>query len=251
MEFNPTGLKKCAHYAFPPNLYHFCGPDKQADLLGYLKESVTDKGLVEIINHFETLYPYLVLIATENNIKDPFDPRVVEAYWLGNSLLKKVKLRSLSRHFEEVQQIKKKLPKKAINQLFNKIDTGFPHHTYHVLNIFRRTGHIPIPQTLTTMDSCRISWGMVIKNYELRIMNGKENYNLLIKTRPIKLTKEKLMLGKPVVRQIKNIGKKIDTGDWVTVHWGYVCEKVTGQQIKVLNYYTRKAIAVYNQRLLL
>ncbi len=39
--------------------------------------------------------PYLQLIARSNDIADPFDARVVEAYWIGNELLDGVEVRQL------------------------------------------------------------------------------------------------------------------------------------------------------------
>ena len=91
MTFDPQGLVTCARYSFAPNSLHYCGPEKQSDMRAYVSDSVTDQGLYDILNRFDTLYNYLQLIGTENDIRDPFDPRVVEAYWVGNSLLHKTK----------------------------------------------------------------------------------------------------------------------------------------------------------------
>ena len=46
---------------------------------------------------FEGAWPYLQLIAAANRIDDPLDPRVVDAYWVGNGLLDKVGAASRSR----------------------------------------------------------------------------------------------------------------------------------------------------------
>ena len=56
---------------------------------------VVDGGLTPLLRRFTGALPYLQLIARANAIADPFDARVVEAYWLGNELLDGVEVRQL------------------------------------------------------------------------------------------------------------------------------------------------------------
>ena len=81
---NHLGVLTCAHYAFPPNSLHYCGPHQSTTIKEYLQAQIAEPRLSTLLSQFETLYPYLQCIAEANNIKDPFDIRVVEAYWLGN-----------------------------------------------------------------------------------------------------------------------------------------------------------------------
>jgi len=81
-----------ARYAFMPNKLGYCGSDDNRTLFDYCAARHTDPGLVFLLQKFEAAYPYLKLIAGSNNIADPFDARVVEAYWLGNELLDRVDL---------------------------------------------------------------------------------------------------------------------------------------------------------------
>ena len=199
---NINGLLYCAQYAFPPNALGYCGPAKSSDLLGYRKEQIADKGLNEILEHFETLYPYLSLIAYENNIMDPFDPRVVEAYWLGNSLLHTVSQKKIYKHFADTLFFKKKLKQQDFKWLIGKISQGsLPSHAFHVLNIFTRTGHKIIDHTLETMDNCRIGWGRAnrIMNYELGMENEFE-----VETQPLILKNGSLILGKSILKKIQS-----------------------------------------------
>src|SRR3990167_9652656 len=195
-----SGLLTCAAYAFPPNELKYCGPfDKTNDLLGYKEEQVDDKGLKNILTGFHTLYPYLSLIAYENNIRDPLDPRVVEAYWIGNELLKKISGKKLYEHFSGALNLRKKISKNDFSYLVGKIDDGaIPHHTFHVLNVFTRTGHQNVEHTLETMNACRIGWGRVIKNPKSEILNPK----IIIETQPLVLKNGKLALGKPILKKI-------------------------------------------------
>ena len=84
-----------ARYAFMPNRLSYCGGADNRALFNYCVAGQTDPGLVPILQKFQAAYPYLKLIATSNHIPDPFDARVVEAYWVGNELLDGVDLSRL------------------------------------------------------------------------------------------------------------------------------------------------------------
>lgn len=84
------GIIRCSRYAFGPNRLHYCGPDANREILSYIGEGKGDAGLISLLKEFATMYPYLDFISRVNKIFDPFVEQVVEAYWLGNSLLAKV-----------------------------------------------------------------------------------------------------------------------------------------------------------------
>lgn len=243
------GALTCAAYAFPPNELKYCGPlDKTNDLLGYQKEKIEDKGLINILSGFHTLYPYLSLIAYENNIRDPLDLRVVEAYWIGNDLLKKIAGKKLYEHFSEALNLRKKISNKDFSYLVGKIDDGaIPHHTFHVLNVFTRTGHQNIVHTLETMDACRIGWGRVIQN----------SSKILVETQPLILKNGKLALGKPIIKKINMplILKSdppaggLNQKSIISFHWNTYCDILTDRQIRNLQYYTEKSIQLANKTL--
>lgn len=237
------GLMTCARYALPPNLLHYCGPEKQNDLKAYSREVIADRGLEEIITEFKTLFPYLKLIASENKLKDPFDRRVVEAYWLGNRLLDNVSLQSFYYHLLDDQKLSKKIPRKRLQLLLGKIAPGaLANHAFHVLNVFTRTGHVFAEHTLATMDACRIGWG--------RVMKESDDGTLLVKAKSLIWEKEKLTLG-PESHKIIETGElptpKI--GKWVAFHWGKLCEVLRKEQVANLSFYTLKALNLANQQL--
>lgn len=232
-----TGLLTCSRYAYPPNALHFCGPELQDDLVGYQQQHYPDSCALEIIRQFQTLYPYLRLIAGENNIRDPFDERVVEAYWIGNALLNNISMNNLYRHFTETLTIQRNIPRKDFAVLTGKFEKGaFPHHTFHVLNIFTRTGHHASPHTLETMDACRIGWGKI--THILRTLS--------VETQPLILNNGKLSLGTPVAKYIHLPEgfpvEQLKTGRFVSFHWGQACDILSTQQVASLAYYTNKAL---------
>jgi len=108
------GVLACARYSFAPNYYKYCGPDANRSIAAYLQEGVSDPGLSVYLSEFAVLYPYLKLIAHENGLTNPFDPRVVEAYWVGNNLLEHIGMKSFSQHLLYEQHLKKRLPNRML-----------------------------------------------------------------------------------------------------------------------------------------
>lgn len=230
----------CARYAFKPNQLQYCGPDKNKELLDYIQGAVADGGLGEIIKKFETLYPYLKLIADSNRISDPFSKKVSEAYWIGNELLKNVKPTKLYQHLMDSLELGKKLPTKEISAVRGKIPTGAnAHHSFHVLNIWKRTGHIENPHTIHTMDECRISWGQV------QVLQ-KKTAGVLYE--PIIYKNHKLALGELTAKDIKlDLAAPIKIGDWISFHWSSYCGRLSPVQLKNLIYWTSLNLKLANQ----
>lgn len=239
-----AGMLRAARYGFMPNRLSLCGRERNRELLEYAQAGIADPGLQENLEDFETLYPHLKFIARSNRVKDPFDIRVVSAYWLGNDFLDNVSPNAFYRHFEDALQLKKKMSIRQRNLLYDKLPKGaFPHHAFHVLNVFRRTGHVAQPHTLETMNKCIISWGKVIK--------VGEDY-LTVQNRPLNFEADNLVWGRmqnqEVQRSIdsKTFVKDLQIGDLVTFHWGFLCEKVSEYEVAYLNKYTSKAIELAN-----
>ncbi len=248
------GLLLCARYSVAPNFFGYCGPDQNLNLVDHLKENVADKEVDIILSQFETLFSYLKLISKENDILDPFNPKVVEAYWVGNSLLNKVSNSDYVSLLSEKMTLTKKIGERTYNKIKMKVldNKFYPHHSFHVFNIFKRTGNLVVNHTLETMDSCRIGWGRVEKysNDKFQISNQSK---IIVNTKPLKLIDKKLLLGKPVIKELKvdykgkSFIKNLKSGDLVSFHWGFVCDVLSAQQVKNLEFYTQKAIDFYNQ----
>ena len=234
-----SGLLRCTRYAFGPNRLGYCGPDANEEILSYIKNNASDNGLKSLIEKFNTLRPYLELIAKSNGIKDIFDDRVVQAYWIGNELLDNVEKRSLYNNLVEDHKIKKRINIKSFRILEDKMKYGpVPHHSFHVFNIWRRTGHLDEEHTLLSMDNCRISWGYVKK---------AEGSILEVETEPLLMNSDKLYLGEPVLRKVESRwGMKVEVGDIITMHWGVPCEVITKVQLDSLKKETVKCISISN-----
>ena len=168
------GALLAARYAFMPNKLRYCGGDSNSELFEYAAANQSDAGLQAMLEEFETMFPYLRLIAEANHIADPFNYKVVEAYWIGNELLENISMQNFYRYLVDEQKLKKKFKPAVLEKVFGKIPFGAkPHHSWHVLSIPKRTGHYPVEHTLETMDQCRIGWGK-IKNVKNQITNSKQ-----------------------------------------------------------------------------
>ena len=238
-----AGTLRFVRYGFMPNHLRYCGGDDNRALLDYGTAGVTDGGLRDLLGRFTGALPYLQLIARANRIADPFDARVVEAYWLGNELLEGVEVRQL--YDAILERFGKQLQGRTRDLVLGKAPAGaHPHHSFHVLDVHSRVGDLPA--TVETLESCRVSWGRV---------RSVERGELVVDRQPLRLADGKLTLDAPrrerVVRQIDGRGfaDNAIVGDWVSLHWGWVCEVLTGRQRANLERYTRHHLAIANQTL--
>lgn len=238
-----SGLLRFARYAFMPNRLGYCGGEDNRALYDYAVASTVDRGLAELLGRFSGAMPYLRLIARTTGIGDPFDPRVVEAYWIGNDLLVQVEARQLYDHLAE--RFAKQLSGRARELVLGKAPAGArPHHSFHVLDVYTRTGDAA--HTLATMDNCRVSWGQVVR------IDGA---SMLVERQPLELQAGNLGLGaarqERVARQLDGRGfaDAAAPGDWVSLHWGWVCERITDLEQRQLERFTRHHLQVASSTL--
>lgn len=235
-------------YAFPPNYHGSCGPPDSQSLFEYGARAVIDAGLRDLARQFAGAWPYLELIAHASGIADPLDRRVVEAYWVGNRLLDRVGPRRLGYSMEERfrRRVGRQFPGVA-----DAVDAGgMPHHSYHVFCIYPWVGLLGddrrYEQALLVLDRCRIRWGQV---REVR------PDQLIVESRPLRFEHGRISLGRPrtetVERTLNGVGlvAEFAVGDWVSMHWEWVCDRLSTGQLAALRHYTRLHLDVVNDRL--
>jgi hypothetical protein len=240
-----AGALRFGRYAFPPNRLGYCGPADHAALLEYVSSGRPDRGLVELDRRFEGASPYLALIALANRIPDPFDERVVDAYWIGNPLLARVGAGPF--HDSMRSRFGRRMDRRSFDWLAAKLPLGaVPHHDFHVFDIYTRAGLMndpAAPVLLETMDACRVSWGAVL---------AVEPDHLLIARAPLVLTGGRLALGEPrperVARQVVGRGFVDDArpGDHVSVHWSWACEVLEPGALGRLRAVTARCLELAN-----
>lgn len=238
-----AGTSRFIRYGFMPNRLRYCGGDDNRTLFEYGLLNAADGGLEALLRRFTGALPYLRLIARTNGIADPFDGRVVEAYWLGNELLERVEVRQL--HDALAERFGKQLQGRTRELVLGKAPAGArPFHAFHVFDVHSRVGELD--HSLATMDHCRVSWGEVVA------VDGVE---LVVNRTPLILESGKLALGSAVpdraARQIDGRGfvEEAKPGDYVSIHWGWACEVLSERQLRNLQHYTRYHLALANQTL--
>jgi hypothetical protein len=240
-----AGALLFARYAYPPNALGLCGADATRTLLEYGAAGASDGGLVELARTFEGAWPYLRLIADANRIADPLDTRVVEAYWVGNELLDKVTAQALARHVEE--RFRGRIGR-SWHAVVDCVAAGaVPHHAFHVLAVYPwlgllRTGAVEEP--MRVLESCRITPAVVA---------GVDGEHVAVRARPLVWTGTALDLGPWTERSARwsDGGRALvavpQPGDWVSLHWDVVCDRLDPAAAARLDGANRRALAAVNR----
>jgi Family of unknown function (DUF6390) len=233
-----------ARYAYPPNALGFCGADETRTLLEYGAAGESDGGLAELARTFEGAWPYLRLIADANRIADPLDPRVVEAYWVGNDLLNRVDEGALARHVED--RFRGRIGRNWRSVLDAVAAGAVPHHTFHVLAVYPWLGLLRtgvVDQPLYVLDRCRTTPALVCSS---------DNETARVLLRPLTWNGRTLELAPPTSREVRwrddglALVTKPEPGDWVSLHWDFVCDRLAPLDAARLAYETQRTLAAVN-----
>lgn len=240
-----TGPVLFARYAYPPNHYGYCGPD---DAGSFLVRGVSgdDQGLREMARDFDGALPHLRLIADSCGIRDPLAVEVVEAYWLGGPALDRVRPELVS---AEVEGVLRGRCGPVFAGLVEAVAAGaLPHHSFAVLAIYpwvamlgddRRT-----PQAMVVLDRCRIRSGLVL---------SLETDQLVVSSAPLVWDGRQLGVGSPVEETVRRavdgvgLSSALTVGDRVALHWDWVCDRITADQDRALQFYSQRHLDLVNR----
>jgi hydrogenase maturation factor len=236
-----SGLLSFIRYAFMPNHLGYCGGDDAEVLFEHATESRSDTRLAPMLAKFSGALPYLRTIAAANHIADPFDARVVEAYWLGNDLLTRVEAADLNRSL--IERFGAQLTPALRDQLLRKAPQGAkPFHLFHVVDVYRHLESADV--AMAAMENCRISWGQV---------TALEDTALVVRRRPLVLRDQKLVLDEARVERVqrtvfdRGFVDDVAVGQWVSIHWGWACEVLDDRRRGHLEKWTAHHLALANQ----
>ena len=180
------------------------------------------------------MYPYIELIAKANSL-ELFDPQVIEAYWLGNSLLENVPFNEVQKTILSFQR--HGLPRRIAEEKAAKLPDGMlPHHSLHVLYInFISPKVKPIVQNLS---NCLVQWAVVLGETKKGIkVKGIE---LLSEAGELKLKEKEKAIQNP-------FNLSLNKKDAVSVHWGSAIELISKDQFRNLQRCTIKNLQTLTQ----
>lgn len=250
-----SGPIQFVRYAYPPNQRGYCGPMDTGSFLEYGRTGEIDAGFLQLAQAFTGAWPYLELIAGATGIPDPLDRRVVEAYWVGNPLLDRIGPTALGGSMEE--RFRRTTGRQFGSLAEGIVAGGVPHHSFHVFCIYPWVGLLgdgrKADHALTVLDRCRIRWGRV------RSINGD---SAEVDCRPLLYDGRRLTLGDPQPELAQCVmggvggpdggdgggSGALHPGDWVSLHWEWVCDRLTDRQVAALRHFTLHHLAVVNDR---
>jgi len=248
-----NGLILFSKYAFAPNTLQYCGPKEIESVFENItqKKEEISQSSKKLLLQFTGAVPYLELIARANNIRDIFDYRVVEAYWIGNEFLANVPAKDL--YSSIADRFKDRATLKKWNEIAPKLILGAkPFHAFHVFDIGKKVGLINlgvVKEALETINNCRIGWGKVIdRNLE---SSGFSIGNAIVEYYPIVIDSDnKLKIGDKTKRSFYFTDNNIRKGDKVSIHWQFICDKINTREQRNLIYWTNYHLNITNFELM-
>jgi hypothetical protein len=246
LETVTNGAILFARYAYPPNELGYCGTPDHEGLLQYGANKTVDAGLVQLAQGFSGAWPYLEFIAAATGIRVPLDRRVVEAYWLGGELLDTI---DMARFGNALMERFRRRAGKGWGYLAEAIPVGaVPSHAFHVFGIYPwvgllRTGRAETP--LEHLDKCRIRWGQVV---------SVEGDQVAVLSRPLTYDGKDIALGERRLETARgSVGglgflDSFRPGEWVSLHWGWVCDRLSRRQLHLLQRSTMRQFEITNRR---
>jgi hypothetical protein len=231
------GAIKFIKYAYPPNKLRYCGPSNSRSIFDYFQAGKIDRGLIDLLAKFNGAYPNLCYIARANKIEDPFDKRVVEAYWIGNCLLDQVSIGNYYQYLRD--QYRGQWDNHALDLIFGTSAAygAKPHHSFHVLSLLAKKKKSS--RILEHIGNCLIVPGRI---------NSISLDGFTVVYKPIVFKNNKLAFGKLTNKKLNCFSvEKFEIGDQVSFHWNWICDKITDTQIKNLIMWNKFHLSLVNK----
>lgn len=241
------GERLFARYAYAPNELGYCGPAETAALfnLGVTGETTLD--VAAIARRFSGAWPYAAVLAELAGIDNPLDARVMRAYWTGGPLLDTVDRSAFGVKLLEV------LGPQAGHYWGHLtpalLPEAAPTHGFHVFGVYpwSRLLVAGAPEhPLRVLHNCRIRWGQVV---------AVDGEHVVVRSRRLAWDGAQLQLAAESEERVRMAvggrGFVADPrpGDWLALHWDWVCERLTAADLEQLERETARQLQVTNDRL--
>jgi hypothetical protein len=208
-----AGALLFARYAYPPNELGYCGPPGASAMLRASADEIARRA-----RSFDGAWAYLEFLAGVAGVDDPLDESVVEAYWIGNSLLDD------GPPVELVEFLRPRFAGQIGGTWAEAGDRAVAHHSFHVFEVYpwaallRKTGN---PTAASVLDRCRIRTGVV------RAVHGDA---ATVECRPLEWDGVALSAGPPRAEEVQSLLSGLTPGDRVALHWDWICDAIDDDQ---------------------
>ncbi|MGI8416358.1 MAG: DUF6390 family protein [Nakamurella sp.] len=245
-----AGEAMFARYAYPPNVLGYCGSGDGHELLEFAdRHQGPDPSPARPVDigqrarTFDGAWPYLEHLAAVCGADSAMEARVVEAYWVGNELLESGDDEAFASAVRTAFGGERGTDLEALETSPRPV----AHHSFHVfavypwVGILRRTG---AQQALEVLDRCRIRWGRV---------DAVDGAEVRLQSRPLTWDGSLIGLGAPrsECARLSVDGRSLTTavqpGDWIALHWDWVCDRLTPTQLAALRRFTARQLAITNR----
>jgi hypothetical protein len=194
---------------------------------------------------FDGAWPYLQYLARIAGADSIMDRLVVEAYWVGNDLLRGGNAATFGSAVRTAFAGQLGADWTALAP--EVTPSPLPHHSFHVFTIYpwvgvlRRTG---ADTALEVLDRCRIRWGRV---------DAVDGDTADVQCRPLTWDGRLLRLGAPrperarLASQGRSLATAVRPGSWVSLHWDWVCDELNDAQLTSLIEATDRQLTITNR----
>ena len=220
-----AALRLLSQFALRPNTLKFCGADSAPAILEQcIREEECTRVAAEIA-HFQTLHPYLQVIAQITN-EDLFSWSVAQSYILGSDLLKQAQ----PVHFGWLldQMHSQDVPPDVRDAYQQRYPGRFiPFHLYQVL--------LAHDGDLGAVRNCMVRWGTVQQingqSAEVRLHQINDQLDLAQANVAVEFNPE-------LVREFQ-------VGDVVAVHWGWIFRILARSEADSLKTWTEQTMLIF------
>ena len=242
----PTGHRLFAKYAHAPNALGYCGPAGAAALREVASGAGEHVDVPSLARSFSGAWPYQAVLAELAGIDDPLDERVVRGYWTGNHLTDEVGNARFGAAL--LERIRPQAGHYWGHLADDLLVEAAPTHGFHVFGVYpwSRLLSTGQPEPLNVLDSCRIGWARVIE---------VDSEDLLAQMAHLEYDDRVLSLGpfreERIPHRIDGMSflDSVAPGDYVAVHWGFACDRLSAAEVAQLEQGTAWQLAAMAPRL--
>ena len=239
-----AGERLFAQYAHAPNALGYCGPEAADGLLRGARGENPARDVRAIARGFSGAWPYQDVIAELSGLGDPLDAAVVRAYWTGNEVTDLIEPSEFGAAL--LARIKPQAGRYWAHLDADLLHEALPTHAFHVFAVYPWLGLLRsgiVDEPLRILDQCRTSAARVLSS---------DGETATVLARPLVYEHGLLGLGGPVTKEarwseagLSFVGRP-EPGDLVSLHWDFLCDRLTPASASALETATRRALRSAN-----